>query len=84
MQLNIHHHSTPLERTTFILFIYLFIYLLKKYNCTIIIKHLHVYKCSHGLVQGVRPVHTFIQAFIFVYDTVAFGSLHRMVRADDE
>ena len=31
----------------------------------IIIKHLHVYKCSHGLVQGVRPVHTFIQAFIF-------------------
>ena len=75
--------TTPLRWRELHLF-YLFIYLLKKYNCTIIIKHLHVYKCSHGLVQGVRPVHTFIQAFIFVYDTVAFGSLHRMVRADDE
>ena len=56
--------------------------LLKKYNYLqhiyflIIIKHLHVYKCSHGLVQGVRPVHTFIQACLFFLTTVAFGSLH--------
>ena len=60
--------------------------LLKKYNVqlktthlffnNLIKQHLHVYKCSHGLVQGVRPVHTFIQAYLFFLTTVAFGSLH--------